>query len=136
MAEHEAGLPSWVDLASPDVEASKAFYGGLFGWTSDESPEPEAGGYSTFYLEDKAVAGVKPRRKDATQVQSPAATPKRLSPVSASEPVDRQSSQTLPHHRNPRTTNAVSCRRATKPWPSSSSGSIAPSRSFLPSTNR
>ena len=26
------GIPSWVDLSSPDPEASAAFYGALFGW--------------------------------------------------------------------------------------------------------
>jgi predicted enzyme related to lactoylglutathione lyase len=65
MAGHDAGIPSWVDLASADVEASKAFYGGLFGWTSDDAPEPEAGGYTTFYLGDKAVAGVGPVQMDS-----------------------------------------------------------------------
>jgi hypothetical protein len=30
------GLLSWNDLASPDVEASKAFYGELFGWTYEQ----------------------------------------------------------------------------------------------------
>ena len=34
------GTPSWVDLGSPDVDASVKFYGDLFGWTADEgSPE-------------------------------------------------------------------------------------------------
>jgi predicted enzyme related to lactoylglutathione lyase len=32
MTRYEPGTPSWVDVGSPDVEASKAFYGGLFGW--------------------------------------------------------------------------------------------------------
>jgi predicted enzyme related to lactoylglutathione lyase len=30
---------SWNDLLSPDVEASAAFYGELFGWTIEEIPE-------------------------------------------------------------------------------------------------
>jgi predicted enzyme related to lactoylglutathione lyase len=56
---YSPGTPSWVDLASPDVEASVAFYGGLFGW---EAPElaPEAGGYRTFELGGVAVAGCGP----------------------------------------------------------------------------
>jgi uncharacterized protein len=29
---YEPGVPSWVDLASPDTDAAAAFYGGLFGW--------------------------------------------------------------------------------------------------------
>jgi len=37
------GALSWNELASPDLEASRAFYGGLFGWTFDpfeSSPDP------------------------------------------------------------------------------------------------
>ena len=32
-AEHHVGKVIWVDLATPDVAASKKFYAGLFGWT-------------------------------------------------------------------------------------------------------
>ena len=38
------GTPSWVDLGTPDVEASTAFYSALFGWDILPGP-PEAGGY-------------------------------------------------------------------------------------------
>ena len=54
------GTPMWVDLGSPDLEASKAFYGGLFGWEADTMPAPEAGGYTMFMLNGKMVAGVGP----------------------------------------------------------------------------
>jgi predicted enzyme related to lactoylglutathione lyase len=56
------GTPSWVDLSSPDVEASEAFYGALFGWDSDgatEAPE-DSGGYEIFTLHGKRVAGIGP----------------------------------------------------------------------------
>jgi uncharacterized protein len=33
---HEPGTPSWLDLATTDVAAAKAFYGGLFGWEFTE----------------------------------------------------------------------------------------------------
>ena len=33
--EYAPGTPSWVDLATPDLEASEAFYGALFGWAFD-----------------------------------------------------------------------------------------------------
>ncbi|MER6268493.1 MULTISPECIES: VOC family protein [unclassified Streptomyces] len=34
------GVPCWVDVQLPDVEAGKRFYGGLFGWTfEDAGPE-------------------------------------------------------------------------------------------------
>jgi len=48
--------PSWVDLATPDVEKSKAFYGALFGWDALEGP-PEAGGYTMLQKDGKNVAG-------------------------------------------------------------------------------
>lgn len=54
------GVPSWVDLATPDLEGARAFYSALFGWTPVPSPEPEAGGYTNFMLDGKAVAGVGP----------------------------------------------------------------------------
>ena len=57
---YEPGTPSWADLASPDLEASRAFYGALFGWTAQSSPEPGAHGYTAFMLGDAAVAGLGP----------------------------------------------------------------------------
>jgi predicted enzyme related to lactoylglutathione lyase len=32
-APYVTGSPNWIDLGTPDVEAAKVFYGGLFGWT-------------------------------------------------------------------------------------------------------
>ncbi|MYI05904.1 MAG: VOC family protein [Gemmatimonadetes bacterium] len=57
---YKPGTPSWADLASPDLEASRAFYGDLFGWTGEPSTEPEARGYTVFMLGDAAVAGLGP----------------------------------------------------------------------------
>jgi predicted enzyme related to lactoylglutathione lyase len=51
------GTPNWVDLGSPDLEASRRFYAQLFGWRPDISPDPEFGGYTTFIKDDKQVAG-------------------------------------------------------------------------------
>jgi predicted enzyme related to lactoylglutathione lyase len=60
MPDFPAGTPSWVDLGSPDVDASIAFYGGLFGWTASDPGPPEAGGYRFFMQDGKMVAGVGP----------------------------------------------------------------------------
>jgi predicted enzyme related to lactoylglutathione lyase len=57
---YETGTPCWVDLASPDVAASKAFYGGLFGWEAQDAPDPDAGGYGFFLLRGKMVGGYGP----------------------------------------------------------------------------
>jgi uncharacterized protein len=53
------GTPSWVDVSSPDLPASRAFYGGLFGWAALEGG-PEAGGYTMFQKKGKNVAGMGP----------------------------------------------------------------------------
>jgi predicted enzyme related to lactoylglutathione lyase len=58
---HEPGTPCWVDLASPDLDASRAFYGALFGWEAQVSPDPAAGGYTIFTLRGSAVAGLGPQ---------------------------------------------------------------------------
>jgi predicted enzyme related to lactoylglutathione lyase len=60
MTEYAPGTPSWVDLGSPDVEASEAFYEALFGWEAQTSPDPAAGGYTQFLLRGRTVAGLGP----------------------------------------------------------------------------
>jgi hypothetical protein len=50
------GAPVWVDLMTSDPDASRAFYGELFGWTSESAPE-EFGGYVNFAKEGVPVAG-------------------------------------------------------------------------------
>jgi predicted enzyme related to lactoylglutathione lyase len=60
MTAYEPGTPSWVDLSSPDPEASRAFYGALFGWEAQIAEDPAAGGYTMFSLRGKSVAGLGP----------------------------------------------------------------------------
>ena len=63
------GVPSWVDLASADVEKSVAFYGALFGWDyAAAGPAEQTGGYGRFSLRDKLVAGIGPLQNET---QSP-----------------------------------------------------------------
>ena len=58
------GTPSWVDLGSPEIDASVAFYGGLFGWTTTEpGPVEETGGYRMFLKDGKLVAGIGPNQE-------------------------------------------------------------------------
>jgi uncharacterized protein len=54
---YEPGVPSWVDLGSPDPQGAADFYGALFGWDAPEGP-PEAGGYRVAMVGDRAVAGI------------------------------------------------------------------------------
>jgi uncharacterized protein len=58
---YEPGTPSWVDLATPDPDAAKRFYGELFGWEAvDPGPPEETGGYAMFQLRGKQIAGIGP----------------------------------------------------------------------------
>src|SRR3989442_14178330 len=50
------GAPCWVELFTSDPEKSRAFYGRLFGWTSEEAGE-EYGGYINFFKDGLPVAG-------------------------------------------------------------------------------
>jgi predicted enzyme related to lactoylglutathione lyase len=54
--EAPIGAPCWVDLFTSDPDASRAFYGELFGWTS-ESAGDDYGGYINFAKDGVAVAG-------------------------------------------------------------------------------
>lgn len=53
------GTPSWIDLATPDPEASRAFYGALFGWDFEDSPTDRPGvPYTMCSLRGRATAGM------------------------------------------------------------------------------
>ena len=54
---HRAGDFNWYDLMTHDLEASKRFYGGLFGWRSDDQPTEGREPYTLFSLDDETVAG-------------------------------------------------------------------------------
>ena len=60
---YEPGTPSWVDLASPDVAASVAFYRRLFGWEGADQGA-EAGHYTIFTLRGKQVGAVTPLQQE------------------------------------------------------------------------
>ncbi len=58
---YEAGTPSWVDHASPDLDASIDFYGALFGWDVPEGENSEqTGGYRQATKDGKPVGGMMP----------------------------------------------------------------------------
>ena len=58
------GEPNWVDVMSPDVAASTAFYHGVFGWNALELGE-DAGGYVMFELGGSIAAAVGPLQEGA-----------------------------------------------------------------------
>lgn len=56
--EHPAGAPCWVDVSSSDIEASRRFYGSLFGW--ETQTVEGGGGYTMCTLRGSYVAGIGP----------------------------------------------------------------------------
>ncbi len=55
-ASAPSGSPCWTDLWTSDVEASRSFYSGLFGWEAQE-PSPDFGGYFMFTRDGVPIAG-------------------------------------------------------------------------------
>src|SRR6478736_3375820 len=51
------GRPIWIELFTPDPDAAQAFYGDLFGWTSEDAG-PEYGGYRLLLRDGAPVAGL------------------------------------------------------------------------------
>src|SRR5215210_239045 len=60
VSEFQPGLPTWVDLSTPDPDESASFYGQLLGWESEEAGEDseEYGGYRLFVNDGKQVGGL------------------------------------------------------------------------------
>lgn len=52
-----AGTPTWIDLATPDLDAARAFYKAVFGWEYSIGG-PEFGGYTTALLDQRNAAGI------------------------------------------------------------------------------
>jgi predicted enzyme related to lactoylglutathione lyase len=59
--QHAPGTPSWIDLTTPDLAASKEFYGRLFGWDmhDEDTGNPDMP-YVIASQDGKSVAGVLP----------------------------------------------------------------------------
>ena len=53
------GEPTWMDLATPDLDKAKAFYGELFGWEFFDSGA-EFGHYNMALLQGQGAAGMGP----------------------------------------------------------------------------
>src|SRR5690242_4177393 len=61
MATHSyakpAGVPTWIDLMAPDIDATRTFYQAVFGWEYDIGG-PEYGGYTVARLGQRMTAGM------------------------------------------------------------------------------
>jgi uncharacterized protein len=58
MPQYAPGTPSWIELSSPDTDASVAFYRELMGWSATEPGPAETGGYRMFQHDGGNVAGL------------------------------------------------------------------------------
>lgn len=56
VASHATGSPCWFELATDDLDAAKAFYGGLLGWTVTDYPMPDGSPYTIFSSGGREVA--------------------------------------------------------------------------------
>ena len=64
VTSYRNGVPSWVDVAVPDLAEATAFYTGLFGWDAADQGE-EAGHYTMFSIDGASVAGMGPQQGEA-----------------------------------------------------------------------
>ncbi len=59
MTSYAHGVPSWIDLATPNPGAAKDFYGALFGWHYDDRPtDTDDVDYTMADLDGHAAAGI------------------------------------------------------------------------------
>src|ERR1700740_1201413 len=65
------GTPNWVDLQTPDQDAAKAFYAGLFGWTYDDQPMGEGQVYSMAMLGGHQVVAISPQPPEMAAAGAP-----------------------------------------------------------------
>jgi predicted enzyme related to lactoylglutathione lyase len=65
--KYEPGVPSWIDLGSPDPQTAADFYSALFGWECPEGP-PETGGYRVCTIGGVPVAGLGPSQNPGPPV--------------------------------------------------------------------
>jgi uncharacterized protein len=53
------GVPAWIDVELPDLDAAQAFYAGLFGWDFRDAAPPEGSARSLVaQVDGQAVAGL------------------------------------------------------------------------------
>ncbi len=57
LAGRPTGAPCWIDLMTSDPDRAIAFYSALFGWAAERGDQEKYGGYVSFSLAGRAVAG-------------------------------------------------------------------------------
>lgn len=64
------GTPSWIDLATTDLDAAKGFYCGLFGWDAVDLSSPE-GAYAMLSKDGSAVGAAYAMSQDMISNEIP-----------------------------------------------------------------
>jgi predicted enzyme related to lactoylglutathione lyase len=67
------GIVGWTDVAVPDMDAGKAFYGALFGWEAVDADGGESMPYAMFSVDGKLVAGMGPLSDEQASAGQPPA---------------------------------------------------------------
>ena len=60
--QYQQGQPCWIELATHDWDAGKAFYQALFGWGADDMPMPE-GHYTMLQIEGDDIGAIPNARR-------------------------------------------------------------------------
>jgi uncharacterized protein len=60
ITSYRHGVPSWIDVSSPDIAGSAEFYCGLFDWEVSPDRGEQFGGYRVFSKDGAPVAGIGP----------------------------------------------------------------------------
>lgn len=71
VTKYHQGTPSWLDLATTDLDGAEEFYGKLFGWKAKREPAGEGRFYSMQYLKGKSVAGIMEQSKEQAEQGMP-----------------------------------------------------------------
>jgi uncharacterized protein len=71
--KYSPGTFSWTDLPTPEQDAAKDFYGGLFGWEANDQPVSEGVVYSMMELEGETVAAISPQPEQQREAGVPPA---------------------------------------------------------------
>jgi predicted enzyme related to lactoylglutathione lyase len=88
-SEYAPGTFCWVELATTDQAAAKAFYGGLFGWEADDRPVGDDVYYSMQMLDGKAAAAISPQPQQQREAGVPPLWNSYVSVTSADDTAQR-----------------------------------------------
>ena len=70
-SSYSHGTPSWLDLSSIDTDASRSFYGQLFGWDYEENPTDQGGSYVMALKGGKPAAGMMQQAPEQAEMGIP-----------------------------------------------------------------